>query len=68
VFGVEDHAEGGAVFDGAARVEEFKLGEEVGGVGRREAAELEDGRVADEGGDVGGDAKVLGTLVWVIKD
>ena len=52
-FGVEDHAEGGAVFDGAAGVEEFKLGEERGGVGGREAAELKEGRVADEGSDVG---------------
>ena len=42
-FGVEDHAQGGAVFDGAAGVEEFKLGEDGGGAGGDEAAELEHG-------------------------
>jgi len=59
-FGIKDHAKSGAVFDGAAGVEKFKLGEQVGGVGRREAAELQQRRIADEGGDIGCGAESRG--------
>ncbi len=56
-FGVEDHAQGGAVFDGAAGVEELELGVDFSsGVGS-EAAEAQDRRVANELGDVVGDAE-----------
>jgi len=59
-FGVEDHAEGGAIFDGSAGVEEFELGEDMGGAGGDDAMELEDRGVADEGGDVVGGAEAGG--------
>jgi hypothetical protein len=57
-FGVEDHAKGGAVFDGATGVEEFELGVKLCVVRGDEAAQLKDGCVADEGGDVGGGAEL----------
>ena len=51
-FGVEDHSQCRAVFDGAAGVEEFELGENLrAGLGR-EPGQLEHWRVADKLGDV----------------
>ena len=63
-LGVEDDAEGGAVFDAAAGVEELELGEEGGGGRWGDAAEAEHGRGADEFGDVAGHAELRAGVGW----
>jgi hypothetical protein len=67
-FGIEDHAQRGAIFDGAAGVEELELGKEGSGAGAGETAQFEDGSVADEGSDVGGGARGGNGAGWRHKD
>jgi hypothetical protein len=51
-FGVENHADGGSVFDAATGVEEFQLGEDGCGWCGGEASELQHGGVPHQLGYV----------------
>ena len=54
-FGLGDHAQRGAVFDAAARIQVFELGINIGGAGGNQLAKMKDGSFADQFGDVFGD-------------
>ena len=57
LLGAADDADGGAVFDAAAGIEIFELGENVGGARRHQALKLKHGSLADQLSDIVGDAQ-----------
>ncbi len=52
-----DHAQRGAVFDAAARVQVLQLGVNVGGAGGNQLSKMKDRGFADQFGDLFGDAE-----------
>ena len=52
---LRDHAQRGAVFDAAARIQVFELGIHVGCAGGNDFSKVKDGGFADQFGDVLGD-------------
>ncbi len=56
-FGPQDDSDGGAVFHAAARIQVFELGVDVGRTGGNQFFQSQDRSVADQLGDVVGDAQ-----------
>ena len=52
---LRDHAQGGAIFDAAARIQILELGIDVGCVRRYDFSKVKDWSFADQFGDVLGD-------------
>ena len=58
-FGAQNDSAGGTIFYAAAGIQVFQLGEDPGGIIRNQLLQLQDGSVADELGNVVGDAQAL---------
>ena len=58
-FGPPNHAAGGAIFYAASGIQVFQFGVDTCGIFRNQSFQLQDGSIADELGNVVGDAQAL---------